>query len=167
MLLLTLNMNMFNFVIDDSFNDYFDSISTDIAFIQECRYNRINEQYYAKWAGNYEEPIDRRFHLSVAISKDENISKSNNDLKADYTCIFVKYALKGTCIKTDSLNEGKSLSKNGSPVTFLIEKSDYDYSLLFFINRIKGKVIIDYHKTNAPACQYRIIYQTKLLWQVG
>ena len=31
MLLLTLNMNMFNFVIDDSFNDYFDSISTDIA----------------------------------------------------------------------------------------------------------------------------------------
>ena len=81
-------------VIDDSFNDYFDSISTDIAFIQECRYNRINEQYYAKWAGNYEEPIDRRFHLSVAISKDENISKSNNDLKADYTCIFVKYALK-------------------------------------------------------------------------
>ena len=48
MLLLTLNMNMFNFVIDDSFNDYFDSISTDIAFIQECRYNRINEQYYAK-----------------------------------------------------------------------------------------------------------------------
>ena len=65
------------------------------------------------------------------------------------------------------LNEGKSLSKNGSPVTFLIEKSDYDYSLLFFINRIKGKVIIDYHKTNAPACQYRIIYQTELLWQVG
>ena len=57
--------------------------------------------------------------------------------------------IKGTCIKTDSLNEGKSLSKNGSPVTFLIEKSDYDYSLLFFINRIKGKVIIDYHKTNA------------------
>jgi hypothetical protein len=33
MLLLTLNMNMFNFVIDDSFNDYFDSISTDIAFL--------------------------------------------------------------------------------------------------------------------------------------
>ena len=29
---MTLNMNMFNFVIDDSFNDYFDSISTDIAF---------------------------------------------------------------------------------------------------------------------------------------
>ena len=27
MLLLTLNMNMFNFVIDDSFNDYFNFIS--------------------------------------------------------------------------------------------------------------------------------------------
>ena len=45
-------------------------------------------------------------------------------------------------------------------------RDSYDYSLLFFINRIKGKVIIDYRKTNAPACQYRIIYQTKLLWQV-
>lgn len=82
---------MFNFVIDDSFNDYIDSISPDIAFIQECRYNRIDEQYHAKWAGNYKEPIDSRFHLSVAISKDENISKSNIDLNADYTCIFVEY----------------------------------------------------------------------------
>ena len=57
--------------------------------------------------------------------------------------------IKETCIKTDSLNEGKSLLKNGSPVTFLIEKTNDDYSLFFFINRIKGKVIIDYHKTNA------------------
>ena len=91
MLLLTLNMNMFYFVIDDSFYDYFDSISPDIAFIQECRYNRINEQYHAEWAGNYKEPIDSRFHLSVANSKDENISKSNIDLNGDYTCIFVEY----------------------------------------------------------------------------
>ena len=75
--------------------------------------------------------------------------------------------IKGTCIKTDSLNEGKSLSKNGSPVTFLIEKTDDDYSLFFLVNRIKGKKIIDYHKTNAPACQYWIIYQAELLWQVG
>ena len=37
MLLLTLNMNMFNFIIDNSFNDYFDSVLPDIAFIQECR----------------------------------------------------------------------------------------------------------------------------------
>ena len=75
--------------------------------------------------------------------------------------------IKGTCIKTDSLNEGKSLSKNGSPVAFLIEKTDYEYSLLFFINRIKGKIMIDYYKTNPPACQYWIIYQMEFLWQVG
>ena len=91
MLLLTLNMNMFNFVIDDSFNDYFNFVSPDIAFIQECRYNRINKQYHAEWAGNYKEPIDSRIHLSVAISKDENISKSNIDLNDDYTCVFVEY----------------------------------------------------------------------------
>ena len=52
--------------------------------------------------------------------------------------------------KTDSLNQGKSLSKNGTPVTFLIEKTDYNSGLLFFINSIKGKVIIDDYKTNFP-----------------
>ena len=40
MLLLTLNMNMFKFVIDNSFDDYYAVISPDIAFIQECRYSR-------------------------------------------------------------------------------------------------------------------------------
>ena len=54
--------------------------------------------------------------------------------------------------KTDSLNQGKSLSKNGTPVTFLIEKTDYNNGLLFFINSIKGKVIIDCYKTNFPTC---------------
>ena len=52
--------------------------------------------------------------------------------------------------KTDSLNQGKSLSKNGTPVTFLVEKTDYSNGLLFFINNIKGKAIIDYYKTNFP-----------------
>lgn len=94
MLLLTLNINMFNHVIDNSFNDYLDSILPDIAFIQECRYNKINEQYHAELAGNYKEPIDSRFHLSVAISKDIEITKFNVDtiaLTYDYTCIFIKY----------------------------------------------------------------------------
>ena len=36
--------------------------------------------------------------------------------------------------KTDSLNQGTSLSKNGTPVAFLIEKTDYYNGLLFFIN---------------------------------
>ena len=51
-------------------------------------------------------------------------------------------------VKTDSLNQGKSLSKNGIPVAFLVEKTDYNNGLLFFIYSIKGKVIIDYYKTN-------------------
>ena len=34
---------------------------------------------------------------------------------------------------------------------FSDRKTDDDYSLFFLINRIKGKKIIDYHKTNAPA----------------
>ena len=53
-------------------------------------------------------------------------------------------------MKTDSLNEGKSLSKNGSPVAFLIEKTDDNDCLVFLINDIKGKVMIDDHETNAP-----------------
>ena len=42
------------------------------------------------------------------------------------------------------------ITKNGTPVTFLIEKTDYNSGLLFFINSIKGKVIIDDYKTNFP-----------------
>ena len=45
-------------------------------------------------------------------------------------------------VKTDSLNQGKSLSKNGTPVAFLVEKTDSSNGLLFFINSIKGKVNI-------------------------
>ncbi len=123
MLLLTLNMNMFNMDIDNSFNDYFDAISPDIAFIQECRFNRINEQYYTEWAGNYIKPIDSRFHLSAAISKNNGISKSNidtTDLSYDYICIFVDYENNSfagvhlSLIDKNSKNEGehsKILSK--------------------------------------------------------
>ena len=53
-------------------------------------------------------------------------------------------------VKTDSLNHGKSLPKNGIPVAFLVEKTDYSNGLLFFINSIKGKIIIDHYKTNFP-----------------
>ena len=69
-------------------------------------------------------------------------------------------------METDSLDEGESLSKNGSPVAFFIEKTDDDYHLFFFINRIKGKVMIDYYETNPPTGQYLIIYQMKFLRQV-
>ena len=57
---------------------------------------------------------------------------------------------KGTCM-TDSLNKGKSPTKNGIPVAFLKEKSYYDYHLLFFINRVESKVIIDYNESDSPA----------------
>ena len=83
------------------------------------------------------------------------------------TRLNIVNALKRNLHKTDSLNKWKTLSKNGSPVTFLIEKTDDDYSLFFFINRIKDKVIINFHKTNAPACQYWTVCRMKLLWQVG
>ena len=53
-------------------------------------------------------------------------------------------------VKKDSLNYGKFLAKNGTPVAFFVEKTDYNNGLLFFINSIKGKVIIDYYKTNFP-----------------
>lgn len=52
---------------------------------------------------------------------------------------------------TDSLNKGKSLTKNGIPVAFLKEKSYYDYHLLFFINGVESKVIIDDNISYSPA----------------
>lgn len=50
---------------------------------------------------------------------------------------------KGICIEADSLNKGKSLSKNGRPVAFMIEKSNYNYHMFFFVNHIKCKEVID------------------------
>lgn len=44
MILLTINMNMFNLDIDNSFNSYLDEIKPDITFVKECRYNKINRQ---------------------------------------------------------------------------------------------------------------------------
>ena len=48
------------------------------------------------------------------------------------------------------LNERKALSKNRNPVAFLIEKTDDDHHLFFFIDRIKGKIVIDHYETNLP-----------------
>lgn len=97
MILLTINMNMFNLDIDNSFNSYLDEIKPDITFIQECRYNRINRQNVL-WAGDYTEPIDSRIHISAAIGKNGNTIKKrsniNTDVKYDYTCIFVVYGNK-------------------------------------------------------------------------
>ena len=48
------------------------------------------------------------------------------------------------------LQNGKSLSKNGSPIAFLIKKADDKYDLFFFINRIKSQIMIDLYETNPP-----------------
>jgi len=95
MILLTINMNMFNFVIDDSFNSYIESVNPDLTFIQECRYNRINEKSVC-YAGNYDEKmkIDSRIHLSVAFSKvKESTNKRSIEpcIRYDYTCVFIEY----------------------------------------------------------------------------
>ena len=52
------------------------------------------------------------------------------------TRLNIGNALKRNLHKTDSLNNWKTLSKTGSPVTFLIEKTDDDYSLFSFVLRI-------------------------------
>lgn len=70
----------------------------------------------------------------------------------NYLAIHIKLCIKKGICETDSLNKGKSLTKNGIPVTFLIEKSYYDYHLLFFINSVESKVTIDYNKSDSPTC---------------
>ena len=95
MRLLTLNMNMFNLTVDDSFFSYLNLIFPDIAFIQECRYNRIVkncEKYKIEWAGDYKEPIDSRIHLTAAFSPNKKIEKIDVAPLSmyDYSCIFIK-----------------------------------------------------------------------------
>ena len=93
MRLLTLNMNMFNSTVDDSFYSYLDTITPDIAFVQECRYSRIDKNYNPVLAGNYEEAIDGRIHLTAAFIKNNLITKRDvcPSLVYDYKCVFVEY----------------------------------------------------------------------------
>ena len=97
MILLTINMNMFNLDIDNSFNSYLDEIKPDITFVQECRYKKINIKNVL-WAGAYTEPIDSRIHISAAIGKYEDTLKKqsniNTSIKYGYTCVFIEYGNK-------------------------------------------------------------------------
>ena len=61
--------------------------------------------------------------------------------------------------KAGSLNERKSLSKNGVPVAFLIKKTYNDYHLLVFVYGIKRKIIVYHNKSNSPPSQHGIIHQ--------
>lgn len=92
MILLTINMNMFDFVIDDSFTSYISMINPDIAFIQECRYNRISKGS-ALWAFEDTGYIDSRIHISAAIlNKDSDIIRRrdiNVDNRYSNKCVFV------------------------------------------------------------------------------
>ena len=94
---------MFNLDADDSFYSYLDMIAPDIAFIQECRYNRINQKwlkgkYTIQCPEGLKEPINSRWHLTLALRKTEPLSEKcpepeecSNPQKYDYRNVFLKY----------------------------------------------------------------------------
>lgn len=85
MRLLTLNINMFNYQIDNSFYDYLHDINPDLAIIQEVRFNRLNEKKYSTiFPKGYDNcNIKSKIHLTVAFYK--------KDWKRDDTADFKRY----------------------------------------------------------------------------
>ena len=65
------------------------------------------------------------------------------------------------------MREGKNPCRRMQVSYFSDRNRTTDYDLLFFINRIKSKVIIDYHKTNAPTPSTGLSTRRNFLWQVG
>uniref|UniRef100_UPI004057AF0E endonuclease/exonuclease/phosphatase family protein n=1 Tax=Acetatifactor sp. TaxID=1872090 RepID=UPI004057AF0E len=83
MKILSLNMNMFNFDTSDNFYDYLEEIDPDIAIIQECRYNRLREnysKYKVLFPENFtEKNVDSRIHFTLMLCK--NRSSKREDAK--------------------------------------------------------------------------------------
>lgn len=70
MRILTLNMKMFNLLIDDSINYFLNEYEPDVAIIQECRSNR-NIYYNPILPNRYEGKIDARYFITKAFCKDK------------------------------------------------------------------------------------------------
>ena len=96
MKILTLNMNMFNYTVDDSFKIYLNEINPDIVAIQECRYKRIGNignEYKILLPNQFSESeINNRIHLTLVLSKDKNDHRKDikTSGKYDYTFLQVE-----------------------------------------------------------------------------
>lgn len=111
MRLLTLNINMFNYVIDNSFYDYLHEINPDLAIIQEARFNRLKKTAYSTiFPNGYDkDKIKSTIRLTVAFCKE--------DWKRDDSFDFVEYNYshirlkKNTClilgVHTPKIEENK------------------------------------------------------------
>ena len=98
MRLLTLNINMFNYQIDNSFYDYLHDINPDLAIIQEARFNRLNDKIYSTKfpKGCDNDKIDSRVHLTVAFYKKSWTRDDDADFKTyNYSHIRLK---KNECV---------------------------------------------------------------------
>lgn len=93
MRILTLNINMFDYQIDNSFYDYLFEIEPDLAIIQEARFNRLSKDRYSiVFPKGYDKPIvDSRIRLTVAFYKQDWIRDDNVDFgRHNYSHIRLK-----------------------------------------------------------------------------
>lgn len=98
MRLLILNINMFNYVIDNSFYDYLHEINPDLAIIQEARFNRLKKTAYSTiFPNGYDkDKIKSTIHLTVAFCKEDWKRDDSFDFKRyNYSHIRLK---KNTCL---------------------------------------------------------------------
>lgn len=93
MRILTLNMNMFNLQIDDSFYSFLEKYNPDVAIIQEFRYTKITDikNYFPIKPNQYEEAdeIDGRHRITMALCKENSWTPVKNQELKNYGYRYV------------------------------------------------------------------------------
>lgn len=133
MRILTLNMNMFNMQIDDSFNHFLNKYAPDVAIIQECRFTKISkiDNYSIINPNQYEleKIIDGRYYITVAFCKGKTWKRIKEDNSTKYGYRYVK-------IQAMSQSEKNNWSILG--VHIPAEKTENKEELTEFISVIKN-----------------------------
>ena len=144
-------------------NNDMQKAETAVLRMAEDQYRKIiyNAQVYANTgAGTYEKAVDMatRDFLEAGLNCIEYKNGSRHTL-SDYADMAIRTASKRAYLQ----GEGAKRQEWGISTVIINKRGDNPCpKCLPFV----GKVMIDDHKTNAPTCKYRIIYQTELLWQV-
>lgn len=85
---------MFNYDVSDSFFVYLNEVNPDLAIIQECRYNRLENlpaQYEIFLPNHFtEEKVDNRIHFTLILSKDENSHREDIEELNKFDYSFLK-----------------------------------------------------------------------------
>lgn len=159
MKILSLNMNMSNYDIDDSFYVYLKEIDPDIAIIQECRYKRVNNDYKIILPKRFSKgTVDNRVHLTLALSKYDDYIREDIDLLKSFDYKFLKI-----------INKNSDISLTAVHIPLMKDNKQGEYNdLLSAIARNESKIICgDFNASSKRKESENYRFLEKLITQEG